>query len=55
MLPCRTWCYKMIISADTYELYYFKKHKISPKKGPGFLKSDLKRISRLVTPHYSIR
>ena len=45
----------MIISADTYELYYFKKHKISPKKGPGFLKSDLKRISRLVTPHYSIR
>ena len=47
------WCYKMIISADTYELYYFKKHKISPKKGPGFLKSDLKRISKLVTPHYS--
>lgn len=48
-------CYKMLISADTYELYYFKKHKISPKKGPGFLKSDLKRISRLVTPHYTIR
>ncbi|HIZ86095.1 MAG TPA: hypothetical protein IAC04_06365 [Candidatus Coprenecus stercoravium] len=41
-------CWKILISADTYELYYFKKHKITPKKGPGFLKSDLRRISRML-------
>ena len=49
-----SYCYKMLISADTYELYYFRKHKITPKKGAGFLKSDLKRISRLITPKLTI-
>lgn len=47
-----SWCYKMLISADTYELYYFKRHRITPKKGPGFLKSDLRRISKLITPEF---
>ena len=45
----------MLISADTYGLYYYKRHRISPRKGPGFLKSDLKRISRLVTPEFKTR
>ena len=50
-----SYCYKMLISADTYGLYYYKRHRISPRKGPGFLKSDLKRISRLVTPEFKTR
>ena len=48
----KAYCYKMIISADTYELLYWKRHRISEKKGPGFLKSDLKRISKLITPEF---
>lgn len=50
----RAFCYKMIISADTYELYYFRKHRLTPKNGPGFLKSDLKRISKLITPEFAL-
>ncbi len=49
-----SFCYKMLISADTYELYYYKRHRITQKKGAGFLKSDLRRISRLVTPDFKI-
>jgi len=37
-------CYTIIIGADTHELYYFKKHKITAKSGAGFLPSDLKAI-----------
>ena len=37
-------CYKMLIGADTHELYYFKKHRISARRGKGFLASDLKAI-----------
>lgn len=48
----KAYCYKMIISADTYELLYWKRHRLSEKKGPGFLKSDLKRISKLITPEF---
>lgn len=48
----KAYCYKMIISADTYELFYWKRHKLSAKKGPGFLKADLKRISKLITPDF---
>lgn len=40
-------CYKMLIGADTHELYYFKKHKISASKGAGFLASDMKAISKV--------
>ncbi|MGN0202651.1 MAG: hypothetical protein ACI399_07105 [Candidatus Cryptobacteroides sp.] len=38
-------CYKMLIGADTHELYYFKKHKISAANGAGFLNSDMKLIT----------
>lgn len=42
-----SFCYKMLISADTHELYFFGKHKITGKNGVGFLDSDLKNISSL--------
>lgn len=38
-------CYKMLIGADTHELYYFKKHRITAAKGAGFLTSDMKAIT----------
>lgn len=37
-------CYKMLLDARTYELYYFAKHKITASKGPGFLRSDVGKI-----------
>lgn len=40
-------CYKMLISSDNHELYYFKKHKITAKSGKGFLSSDIKSIKLL--------
>lgn len=40
-------CYKMLVGADTHELYYFRKHKITATKGSGFLSSDLKLISKV--------
>ena len=39
-----TYCYKMLIDTQNHKLYYYKKHKITDKAGPGFLKDDLKRI-----------
>ena len=39
------WCYKMLFEADTHTLYYLSKHKITPKKGAGFLPEDLKRLA----------
>lgn len=38
------YCYKMLIDTQNHRLYYYKKHKITAKSGPGFLKDDLKRI-----------
>ena len=40
-------CYKMLIGADNHKLYWYKKHKISPRQGAGFLESDLKSIKFL--------
>ena len=40
-----SYCYKMLINAQTHELYYFRRHKISKKFGPGFLAEDIKRIN----------
>jgi len=40
-----SYCYKMLIDAQTYQLYYFRRHKISKKFGPGFLAEDIKRIN----------
>ena len=39
------YCYKMLIDTQNHKLYYYKRHKISQKSGPGFLKDDLKRIN----------
>ena len=40
-----SFCYKMLIDPQTNTLYYFRKHKISKKFGPGFLSEDIKRIT----------
>jgi|BioPla2DNA2_1021312.scaffolds.fasta_scaffold13241_2 hypothetical protein len=40
-------CYKMLIGCDNHELYYFKRHRISMRKGKGFLSSDLKAIKKI--------
>ncbi len=40
-----SYCYKMLIDAQTHKLYYFKKHRISRKAGAGFLPEDIERIS----------
>ncbi len=39
------YCYKMLIDTETKQLYLYKKHKMSAKKGAGFLKSDIKLIA----------
>lgn len=40
-----SYCYKMLIDSQSHELYYFKKHRITKKTGPGFLAEDIRRIS----------
>ncbi len=40
-----SYCYKMLIDALSYKLYYFRKHKISKSHGAGFLPEDLRRIT----------
>lgn len=40
-----SYCYKMLINSQTHELYYFRKHRISGRYGPGFLKEDIIRIN----------
>ena len=37
-------CYKMLVNAEDGELYYFRKHRITRKTGPGFLVEDMNRI-----------
>ena len=39
------YCYKMLIDTETYRLYFFRKHRISPKYGPGFTDYDLRSIA----------
>ena len=39
-----SWCYKMLIDADTHELMYFRHHRISAKNWAGFLTKDIKAI-----------
>ena len=41
-----SYCYKMLFDAETHNLCYISKHKISAKKGEGFLPEDLKRLSK---------
>lgn len=38
-------CYKMLIDAQTHELYYFKLHRIKSGRWSGFLPKDIKVIS----------
>ena len=40
-----SYCYKMLIDAQTHKLYYFKRHRIGKKAGAGFLPEDIDRIS----------
>lgn len=40
-----SYCYKLLISTDTYQLYFYRKHKISKRLKAGFLKEDIRRIS----------
>lgn len=40
-----SYCYKMLLDPRTSKLYYFRKHRISKKVGPGFLLEDVKRIT----------
>jgi hypothetical protein len=39
-------CYKMLFTADTQELLYFKKHRIGSRRGRGFLPDDLMEIKK---------
>lgn len=39
-----SYCYKMLIDAETHVLYYYKRHSITGGRGAGFLSSDLKKI-----------
>lgn len=40
-----SYCYKMLIDASTHEMYYYRRHKISARFGPGFLLEDINRIA----------
>lgn len=40
-----SFCYKMLIDAQTYELYYYRKHRINAKSGAGFLPYDIRSIN----------
>ncbi len=40
-----SYCYKMLIDAQTHKLYYFKRHRIGKKAGAGFLPEDIDRIA----------
>lgn len=40
-----SYCYKMLISTDSRELYLYRKHKMTGKNGRGFLTEDYRRIS----------
>ena len=39
-----SWCYKMLIDADTHELMYFRHHRINARNWAGFLPKDIKSI-----------
>ena len=39
-------CYKLLFEADSHRLCYLERHKISEKKGEGFLASELKPLGK---------
>ncbi len=40
-----SYCFKMLIDAETHKLYYYRKQKISEKNGVGFIPEDINRIT----------
>ena len=40
-----SYCYKMLIDPQTYQLYFFRKHRVSTKYGAGFADYDLRSIA----------
>lgn len=44
-----SYCYKMLIDSQTYELYYYRKHRINAKSGAGFLPGDIKHINTTIS------
>lgn len=42
--PAGSWCYKMIIDAETHKLCFYKRHKITKGSPAGFLPEDTKRM-----------
>ena len=40
-----SFCYKMLFDAQTYELYYYRKHRITAKAGAGFMPYDIRSIT----------
>ncbi len=40
-----SYCYKMLINSETYELFYYDRHRITKKLGAGFLPNDIKKIA----------
>ena len=39
-----SYCYKLLINAETHELYFYRRHKITDKYGAGFLIEDFDYI-----------
>lgn len=39
-----SYCYKLLINAETHEIYFFRRHKITEKYGVGFLPEDIDYI-----------
>ena len=44
-----SYCYKMLIGTQSYKLYLFRKHKITPKFGVGFMDYDIRSIYMTLT------
>lgn len=40
-----SFCYKMLVNAETYELYFYRKHRINAKNGPAFMPYDIRHIN----------
>lgn len=41
--------YKMLINAHTYQLYYFKKDRVSKNEAPGFMPDDITKIYKAIS------
>ncbi len=40
-----SYCYKMVISADSHDIFYYRKQKVNAKNPKGFLPEDIKKIA----------